>query len=144
MLIIHSQHRISWPYYSPRGFKVSIRTIEALHRLEHATNLMEIRLFLRLCHIFPPFVPIFPRVAVSLNKRLRKGQSHTIEMISNRGTTALETLKAKLIKTPVLMLPRWEGNYTVYTDACDKQTGWPYHMSSQTELADPWGTDPVR
>lgn len=58
------------------------------------------------------------------NENLQNGQLETFEGLSDEETTALEVLKAKLMEPPALGLPHLQGDYTVKTDACDKQIGW--------------------
>lgn len=102
-------------------FKVSTCTSDTILRLQHSTTVTELPPFLRLCKVFCLFVQNFARFAAPLTKKLRKGQLHTFDTISDDETTALKTLKAKLVEPTVLSLPRSQGDKTVDTDTCDEQ-----------------------
>lgn len=54
---------------------------------------------------------------------LQKGQPPTFDGLFDKEITALETLDAKLMESPLMALPRSQGDYTVDTEACDKGIG---------------------
>lgn len=105
----------------PGRLEVPTRTIDAIRRHHYPTIVTELRSFSGLCNVFGRFVPRLPCVAVLLNKNIRKGQLETFDGSTDDEITALQTLKARLMKPPVLAVPSLQGPYTVGTDACDKQ-----------------------
>lgn len=54
--------------------QVSERTTDAIHGLEYPTTVTERRSILRLCNVFPRFVPNFTRIPALLSRKLRNGQ----------------------------------------------------------------------
>lgn len=119
---------------------MSTRTVESVRGLQLPTNLTEHRSFLELCNVIPSFALIFSRVAISLNKKLLNDQLQTFDGMSDEEITALETLKAKLIEPTVLPLPQSQGDYTVGTEACDKQIGCIILQKQPARTGRPIGT----
>lgn len=118
--------------------EVSTQTIQVIRGLEHPANLTELQSSLGLCNVFCRLVQKLA-VATPLNKKLRNGQPQTFDKLSNDEITALERLKIKLANPVVLELSLWQGDYTVDTDACDKQIGCDLLQEQ------PGGTDrPIR
>lgn len=71
--------------------------------------------------MFCRFVPGFTLIAGALNKKLWKSQAQTFDGLSDEEFEALETLRARLKKSPVLALTQSQGDHIVDTDPCDKQ-----------------------
>lgn len=85
---------------------------------------MELRYFLRLCHVFLRIVPNLAHVASPLIKNLQKVPPQTFEELTNEEITALEALKAKLVEPPEQDLTCLLGRFIVDTYTCDKQIGF--------------------
>lgn len=67
------------------------------------------------------FVPNFASIAVPLNCRLLKNQSHVFRALFDKDLDTLHTLQEELTSPPVLDLSPWEGTYTVDIDAGSHQ-----------------------
>lgn len=63
------------------------------------------------------------RIAVQLNRTLRKDQPAHFEKLAEDESLAIQTPQQKLITPAVLSLLRSEGIYGFDTDACDHQAG---------------------
>lgn len=96
-----------------RRIKESTSTIDAMHGLKYPVSVTELRPLSRLCNVIHRFVPDTVYAAALLNKTFPKCQIQTFDRLSDDEMNALETLKAKLMKSPVLVLPRLQVAYTV-------------------------------
>lgn len=76
-----------------------------------------------MCNVYRRFVPNFARVAVTLNRLLRKKQPSEYPLSDEKQSRAFETLKSSLIEPQVLQLPHSALLFSVDTDACKDQVG---------------------
>ena len=74
----------------------------------------QVRQFLRLASYYRRFVPKFASVASPLHALTKKDEKF---QWSEKCNTAFETLKQKLIETPVLAYPQFDVKFIVETDA---------------------------
>lgn len=102
-------------------FEVSKRIIGAGGRLQYPTTMTELQSYIGLRNTFRQFGPNFARVAPSLNMKQLVVETQTFDGMNEDETTALDTLQAKLVKTPMLAFPRSPGACTVDTDGCHNQ-----------------------
>lgn len=76
------------------------------------------------CRVFHRFVPEFTRVAVALNRKLRKYQPTHLEKIAENKLLSLQILHQELFVLPVLALMKSAGTYALDTDVCDPQADY--------------------
>lgn len=82
-----------------------------------------LRSFLELCNDFRRFVPNSAHFAAPLNKKLREGHPQSFDGLTDDEIAILGTLKAKLVEPAVMDDAPSLVEYTVHTDACEKQIG---------------------
>ena len=99
------------------------RTKEAIQKAPPPRDVPEVRSFLGLRNVYRKFVKDFTKIATPLNKKLNKGQPTKWESLTDEEMTAFETLKDKLVKPPILTLPKANRPLILDTDACDHQLG---------------------
>lgn len=92
--------------------------------LQHQSNPTELQSFMGLWNIIWHLVLNFACNAAPDNTNIRNGQMQTFVQSSDEETVVLETIKAKLIRPPVLELSRWQSDYIVDKDTWDKQIGY--------------------
>lgn len=85
---------------------------------------MELRSILDLPIGFRRLEPDFCIVAAPVNRKFRKCQLQTLGRVNDDAVSTQEMMEAKLSKTPVMAVPRWHVDYTVETDAYEKQIGF--------------------
>lgn len=61
-------------------------------------------------------------MAAAFNKQLKKGERATFELNDEEQKT-VDKPKEKLTTPPVLVLPRFESQFIIEADECDKQAG---------------------
>lgn len=111
----------SYQVIFPGRLEVSTGTIEAICRLQRATAMAELRSFLGLCNVLHGFFPNLASISAPLNKKIRKCKLQTFDGSTDDEITALETLKERLVELPGLALSHLQDDYTVDTNACNKQ-----------------------
>jgi hypothetical protein len=77
-------------------------------------NLTQLRGFLGLASYYRRFIKDFSKIANPLNKLLKK---NTPYVWTSEQQEAFEYLKNCLISSPILMYPRWDKKFTLFTDA---------------------------
>lgn len=103
-----------------RRLELAESTKDAVTKLESPTTRTELRCFLGLWNICRWFVPNFARLAVPLDRQLRKEQHDTFCLLDETEITAVTSSKEAFINLQALPLPRTKQRYTVDTDAFDK------------------------
>lgn len=98
-------------------------TTRAIQEVQYPTTQTAVRYFLVLCNIYRRFVPRLSKLAVPLNKMLRKEEHKAFQTLTEAETQSVDALKNALTNPPVLDVPRANGQYTIDTDACDTQAG---------------------
>lgn len=99
------------------------RTMDAITKLKNPTTQMEPNFFLGLCNAFSRFLPSFVRLTAPLDKTLRKYQPQTFGPFDEKEKPNDASLARVLISPSVLALLKSTGQYTLDTDAGDKQIG---------------------
>lgn len=105
----------------PGRLKVANHATDAIRKLEVTTTVTERRSFLGLISVFRRFVSNFARIASAISERLKKTEDKELGPFNEEELDPLETVKEKLILPAVFTLPKRNGEYTLDTDACDRQ-----------------------
>lgn len=110
---------------SPVSLEAAPQETTAIEKLKPPSNVIDLRFFLGLFNVFKRFLPnYFARISAPLNLKLRKGQLTTFDILNEEELGALPKLQRRLVKAPVLALPKSKGEYVVETNACDRQVGF--------------------
>lgn len=124
MKSFHEAHWLPWPCsFCPQRLEVPTNSIEAIRGFRHSTTLTECRSFLGLCDVFRRFAPNLSQNTAPLSKKLRKCQLQTLQRLDTDEISALQKLKARLMKPLLLAIPDSQCSYTVDIDVCNKQLG---------------------
>lgn len=102
MRFLRKLHRLRGHFIRSGCLEVSTQKVDAICGLEHPAKLMEPCSFLTLCNVFRRFVPSFASVAAQLSKKLRNVHLLNFDKLPYDKIIALETLRDKLVKSPVL------------------------------------------
>nr|GEZ22908.1 putative reverse transcriptase domain-containing protein [Tanacetum cinerariifolium] len=94
--------------------------VEAITKWPRPTSVTEVRSFLGLAGYYRRFVEGFSRLALTLNKLMRKGEKF---VWYEEREKSFEELKQRLVSTPVLTLPSGSGGFQIYSDASKKGLG---------------------
>ena len=94
--------------------------VEVIQNLPPPTSVKQIRSFIGSCSFFRKFLPNFSHEAEALLKLTRK---HVKFVWGPAQQKAFMTLKALLISSKVMMIPRPDRPYILYTDASDYAVG---------------------
>lgn len=87
-MIDHFGHAIT-----PERLHIATETIDAVRDSRYPTITSGSRLLLTPCSAYPLFVPNFLQILVPLNRRLKKGESATIELIVEEWQTLGDLVK---------------------------------------------------
>jgi Reverse transcriptase (RNA-dependent DNA polymerase) len=101
----------------PGKLAVAEKNTKALKTARPPTTQSELRSFLGLCNVYRRFISGFAKFASPLNALLLKRESPQLGVLSKEQLQSFDTLRAKLLKPPILELPRKEGLFTLNTDA---------------------------
>ncbi|XP_052172133.1 uncharacterized protein LOC127788051 [Diospyros lotus] len=99
---------------SVEGISVDPAKIVAVSNWKKPQSITEIKSFLGLAGYYRKFVEGFSKIATPLTKLTQKGVKFDW---SERCEESFQTLKDKLITTPVLAMPNGSGGFMVFTDA---------------------------
>lgn len=77
---------------APRRLHIATKTIDDVRDFEYPTATFKLRSLLELCNVYRRFVPNLSRMAVSSNKRLRKGELTTFGL-NDKERQTVEDLK---------------------------------------------------
>lgn len=66
----------------------------------------------------------FARLIAALNNKLRRDQPKQFGPLTEEESAAVASLNKALISTPVLVLPKRKGWYTLNTNDCDEKSGF--------------------
>jgi hypothetical protein len=102
---------------------VAEKNMSALKDAKPPMTQSELRSFLGLFNVYRRFVAGFAKIAAPLNAFLRKGEIPTLRQLTPEQMDAFNTLRERLLRPPVLALPRAEGTFTLDTDALQDQIG---------------------
>lgn len=84
----------------------------------------QLRTFLVICNVYRRLVPNFARVAVPLNRLLRKGHPAELTPPDEDKSRAFKTLKIALVYLPMLLLPHQDHPYSIDSNSCKDQIGY--------------------
>ncbi|KAA0062823.1 ty3-gypsy retrotransposon protein [Cucumis melo var. makuwa] len=114
---------------SKAGVSVDPAKIEAVTSWPRPSTVSEVRSFLGLAGYYRWFVENFSRIATPLTQLTRKGAPF---VWSKACEDSFQSLKQKLVTTPVLTVPDGSGSFVIYSDASKKDLG---SVLMQQELA---------
>ena len=99
---------------TPQGLKTNPKLVTAVQGFPVPRNVQEVRRFLGMSSYYRRFIPRFSKVAQPLHALTRKGA----EFLWNDDChSAFESLKQRLISSPVLAYPAFTKPFTLETDA---------------------------
>ena len=113
--VIYLGHKVS-----EKGIETDPQKIAAIKEWPVPTNVHEIRSFIGLCSYYRKFIRDFSEIAEPLHKLTRK--DHKFNW-TDKCHSAFETLKEKLITSPILAYPSVEKSFILDTDASDYSIG---------------------
>ncbi|KAL4038037.1 hypothetical protein IC575_001640 [Cucumis melo] len=105
---------------SKAGVSVDPAKIEAVTSWPRPSTVSEVRSFLGLAGYYRWFVENFSRIATPLTQLTRKGAPF---VWSKACEDSFQSLKQKLVTTPVLTVPDGSGSFVIYSDASKKDLG---------------------
>ena len=105
---------------SEKGIEPSDEKIAVIKKITSLSSPKEVKAFLGLTGYFRRFVDGYAHAATPLNALLKKD---TKFQWTDEGEKALTTLKEKLIKQPVLILPDFTKPFELHTDASGMALG---------------------
>ena len=108
-------HRIS-----VKGIEVDRAKVEVIEKLPPPTNVKGVRSFLGHASFYRRFIKDFSKIAKPLCDLLVKD---AVFEFSKDYLDAFETLKEKLISSPVIVAPDWELPFTLMCDASNYAIG---------------------
>ena len=105
---------------SQQGLQVDPNKIAIIQRVPPPQKVRDVRSFLGLAGYYRRFIKDFSKIASPLFILLGKD----VEFIwSENSQEALDTLKSKLVTTPILRGPNWALPFRIHTDASNKAIG---------------------
>ncbi len=105
-------HRVS-----KNGSAPDLKNLQAISQQKPPKNVREVRRFIGMCGFYRKFVPDFSKVATPLTNLLK---SYVKFSWTAECQTAFETLKVKLMSTPILANYQPELPLVLVTDAGDE------------------------
>ena len=99
---------------TPHGLKPNNRNLDAVKNFLPPTNLKQLQQFLGLTSYYRRFIPGYAEIAYPLHTLTRKG---ALFEWSADCEAAFETLRVKLLTSPVLAYPDFNKDFTLETDA---------------------------
>ena len=99
---------------TPGGLKPNNRNLDAVKCFPPPTNLKQLQQFLGLTSYYRRFIPGYAGIAYPLHSLTRKG---ALFEWSADCETAFDTLRTKLLTSPVLAYPDFDKDFTLETDA---------------------------
>ena len=105
---------------TPQGLKPNNRNLDAVKKFSPPTSLKQLQQFLGLTSYYRRFIPSYAKIAYPLHSLTRKG---ALFQWSAECETAFETLKMKLLTSPLLAYPDFGKDFTLETDASKSGLG---------------------
>ena len=96
--------------------------LEKIQNAARPTTKKEVRSFIGLVGFYQRYIPNFAEIAVPLTDLTRKGQSVKVKWEEPQ-ERSFQTLKALLVKPPILQLPDFQKIFVLRTDASDRGIG---------------------
>ena len=115
---------------TPHGLKPNPRHVAAVIDFPAPQNVKEVRQFLGLSSYYRRFVPGFAKIAKPIHTLTQKG---AVFEWNSSCQAAFETLKSKLVQSPVLAYPDFNKSFVLETDASIRGLG---AVLSQTQADD--------
>lgn len=107
----------------PKPLDISSHMTDAKRGLHGPTKITKLRFLSSLYNVFRRFALNVARLAVPLNKRLRKDQLPKFRPLIEEELTAMNDSNEALLSPPVPVIPDSTGRMTPATVVCDKQIG---------------------
>ena len=96
--------------------------IQKVQDTERPTTKKQVRSFLGLSGYYRRYIPNYAHIAVPLTDLTRKGQPNKLKWETTH-ENAFQTLKARLVKPPILQLPDAAKQFVLRTDASEAGLG---------------------
>ena len=119
---------------TPQGLKTNPRIVSAITEFPRPRNLGELRRFLGLSSYYRRFVHNFAKIASPLHGLTRKNVRFNWTADEEH---SFQTLKEKLISTPVLAYPSFEKSFVLETDASIEGIGAILSQPQEDDLLHP-------
>ena len=105
---------------SEKGVEVSPENVEAVQKMVEPKTTREVRRFIGMCSFYRKFIPNFAKIAAPLTTL----QSKLVKFVwSPECQEAFDTLKSKLITTPILTKAKMQREFELHTDASEYHVG---------------------
>ena len=105
---------------SRRGIEVDKAKIEVIDKLPPPVNVKGMRSFLGHAGFYRRFIKDFSKIAKPLSNLLNKD---VVFVFDDECLEAFNTLKAKLVSTPVITTPDWGQEFELMCDTSDYAVG---------------------
>lgn len=105
---------------SDKGISPDESKYEVIKNFPVPTNADEVRRFVAFCNYYRKFIENFAKIAIPLNKLLRKNEKFNW---SQECQDSFETLKQSLLTPTILQYPDFTKEFTLTTDASDYACG---------------------
>ncbi len=116
---------------SSSGIEVSPEKVRAIRNMKPLKNVTEVRSFLGMCGFYRKFVPNFSTICASLTELLKDNVQFEW---SAKQQVAFDTIKAKLLTSPILKMPDFQRDFIVQCDASGVGIGGVLLQKFDTEL----------
>ena len=108
---------------SKEGISPDPHKVEAVQNITAPTCLKELRSFLGLASYYRRFISNFATIAAPLTKLTTKAASKTPFLWSDECQNSFVELKRQLSSAPLLVYPKFDREFTLYTNASDVGLG---------------------
>lgn len=134
MLLLCGDNYLPGPRYKTWKVEIADTRTKIIRKVQEPTIMTKVQFFLGLCDEW--FVPNFSRVAVPLNKELRKNQRNYLPEFTKEESQLVEKSKKTLTNPPVLSLPRATGYHTLGRTPVTKKSDACYCNQNRTDPTD--------
>ena len=107
-------------FISENGIAVGPAKVAMVQDWSTPKNATDVRSFLGLAGYYRKFIQDFSKIAAPLTQLTKKNQSFVWDEVCE---DAFKSLKERLTRAPVLVIPKGNEEMTVYTDACGTGLG---------------------
>lgn len=105
---------------SPNGIATDPKKIEIIKEWKEPSNVSEVRSFVGLCSYYRRYIKNFASIVKPLNNLTQKNQKF---VWTKECQEAFDSLKLKLIQTPILSYPNFNESFILDTDASNFAIG---------------------
>jgi len=123
----------------PGQLLMNEKSIKSLAQALPPRNQTEPKSVLGMCNVYRRFIKAYAHIAKPLTKLTSKKYSHVFPLLDAAQLLDFEYLKKRLTSTPVLVLSRREGRFSLDTDACAVQVGCTLQQQHPDEIIFPFG-----